>query len=77
MSFPKHLLILSLTAATLASATPANALNPQPLPPGLRFRPAVIHHDGAMQANRSFHAPRCHGVQVGDPREQPAMRVCP
>jgi len=35
MSFPKHLLILSLTAATLASATPASALNPQPLPPGL------------------------------------------
>jgi len=77
MPFPRHLLILSLTAATLALATPASALNPQPLPPGLRFRADLIHHDGAMQANRSFHALRCHGVQVGDPRKQPAMRVCP
>ncbi|HTO66351.1 MAG TPA: hypothetical protein VMM15_34445 [Bradyrhizobium sp.] len=77
MQFPKHLLILPLAAATLALATPASALNPQPLPPGMRFRPQAIHHDGAVQANRSFYALRCHGVQVGDPRKQPPMRVCP
>jgi hypothetical protein len=77
MLFPKHLLILSLTAATLALATPASALNPQPLPPGMRYRPVVTNHDGAMQANRGSYALRCHGVQVGDPRKQPPMRVCP
>jgi hypothetical protein len=77
MQFPKHLIILSLTAATLALATPASALNPQPLPPGMRFRPEVTNHDGAMQANRGLYALRCRGVQVGDPRKQPPMRVCP
>jgi len=77
MPLPKHLLILPLTAATLALATPASALNPQPLPPGMQFRPEVTRQDGAMQANRSFYALRCHGVQVGDPRKQPPMRVCP
>ena len=77
MQFSKHLLVLSLTAATLALATPASALNPQLLPPGMRFHPGASIHDGAMQANRGFYALRCHGVQVGDPRKQPPMRVCP
>jgi hypothetical protein len=77
MLFPKLLLIVPLTAATLALATPASALNPQPLPPGMRFRPAVTNHVGALQAGRGSYALRCHGVQVGDPRKQPPMRVCP
>jgi len=37
----------------------------------------VTNHDGAMQAKRGLYALRCHGVQVGDPRKQPPMRVCP
>jgi hypothetical protein len=77
MRFSKLFLILSLAAATLALAAPASALNPQPLPPGIRFHPEVTHHDGAMQANRGVYALRCHGVQVGDPRKLPPMRVCP
>jgi hypothetical protein len=77
MRFSKLFLILSLAAATLALAAPASALNPQPLPPGIRFHPEVTHHDGAMQTNRGVYALRCHGVQVGDPRKQPPMRVCP
>jgi hypothetical protein len=39
---------------------PRIALNPQPLPPGLRLA-ASVH---------------CHGVQHGDPRKQPPIRVC-
>jgi hypothetical protein len=36
------------------------ALNPQPLPPGFRFY-ARVH---------------CYGVQRGDPRLRPPIRVC-
>jgi hypothetical protein len=36
------------------------ALNPQPLPPGFRFA-ARLH---------------CYGVQRGDPRLRPPIRVC-
>jgi hypothetical protein len=78
MTFPKHLVILSLMAAALALATPARALNPQPLPPGIRFHAEVTNHDGgAAGANRGTYVLRCHAVQVGDPRKQPPMRVCP
>jgi hypothetical protein len=42
------------------SGLPRTALNPQPLPPGFRLAARV----------------RCHGVQHGDPRKQPPVRVC-
>ena len=42
------------------SGPPRIALNPQPLPPGFRFA-ARIH---------------CYGVQHGDPRTHPPVRVC-
>jgi hypothetical protein len=77
MSSRKLIRILSLTAAALALATPAMALNPQPLPPGMRFHAAVTNHDfGAARPNGTS-VLRCHAVQVGDPRKQPPMRVCP
>ena len=78
MQFSRYLLILPLAAATLALATPASALNPQPLPPGIRFHPAMTNHDGgAADPHGSPSVLRCHAVQVGDPRKQPPMRVCP
>ncbi len=39
-------------------------LNPQPLPPGFRIN----------SAPHLF--PHCHGVQIGDPRTHPPVRVC-
>ena len=78
MSFRRHLRILALTSVALALATPALALNPQPLPPGMRFRPAAVDHDrGAGAWNRGPLVLRCHGVQEGDPRTHPPVRVCP
>jgi hypothetical protein len=78
MTLTKHLRILSLTAAALALATRAFALNPQPLPPGMRFNPATVNHTQGMGArNRGPLALRCHGVQIGDPRTHPPVRVCP
>jgi hypothetical protein len=69
--------ILTLSSAALALATPALALNPQPLPPGMRFRPAVTNHDFGAARPHGADVLRCHAVQVGDPRKQPPMRVCP
>jgi len=74
----RHLRILSLALAGLALATPALALNPQPLPPGYRFHPAMANRVmGSERLNRGPSILRCHAVQVGDPRKQPPMRVCP
>jgi hypothetical protein len=74
----RHLRILSLALAGLALATPAMALNPQPLPPGHRFHSATANHVmGTERFNRGPYVLRCHAVQVGDPRKQPPMRVCP
>jgi len=78
MSSRKLFRILTLTGAALALATPAMALNPQPLPPGMRFHAAVTNHDfGAARPNGGAYVLRCHAVQVGDPHKQPPMRVCP
>jgi hypothetical protein len=78
MRFTRHLRILSLAATALAWATPALALNPQPLPPGMRFSPRSVYHAQGVRAwNRSPLALRCHGVQIGDPRTHPPVRVCP
>ncbi len=78
MAFTRQLRILSLTAAALALATPALALNPQPLPPGMRFNPAAANHAQGLRAwNSGRFALRCHGVQTGDPRTHPPVRVCP
>ncbi len=77
MTFTRHLRILSVTIAALAVATPAFALNPQPLPPGMRFNPAAVHHEGVGAWNRGPLVLRCHGVQIGDPRTHPPVRVCP
>ena len=43
MTFTRHLHI-SLAAAPLTPATPAFALNAQPLPPGTRFDPGLVNH---------------------------------
>jgi hypothetical protein len=78
MSFSTHLRILALTSVAVALATPAMALNPQPLPPGMRFQSAVVNHGrGAGTWNTGSLVLRCHGVQVGDPRTHPPVRVCP
>lgn len=78
MAFTRSLRMLSMTAAALALATPAFALNPQPLPPGVHFNPAVVNHPQGVGAwNRGPLVPRCHGVQIGDPRTHPPVRVCP
>ncbi len=77
MTFTRHLRILSVTIAALAVVTPAFALNPQPLPPGMRFNPAAVHHEGVGAWNRGPLVLRCHGVQIGDPRTHPPVRVCP
>ncbi len=74
--------ILALAAlAALAAADPALALNPQPLPPGMRA-PILGNSAGgagsfALRWNHgALRLPRCYGVQRGDPRKQPPMRVC-
>ena len=64
MTFTRHLRILSLAAAALALATPAFALNPQPLPPGMRFNPAAVNHaQGAGAWNRGPIVLRCHAFR--------------
>lgn len=67
--------LFAITVLALSMATPAMALNPQPLPPGRSFSAQALnpHND---QAHR-LEQPRCHSVQVGDPRKQPPMQVCP
>lgn len=78
MIFTARLRMVSLTAAALAFATPAFALNPQPLPPGMRFNPGAARHAEGLGAwNRGPLVLRCHGVQIGDPRTHPPVRVCP
>jgi hypothetical protein len=78
MTFTRHLRILSLAATTLALATSAFALNPQPLPPGMRFNPAAVNHAQGVGAwKRGPFVLRCHGVQIGDPRTHAPVRVCP
>lgn len=78
MRSTRLLRILSLAATALALATPALALNPQPLPPGMRFNPGPVNHPQGVGAwNRSPLVLRCHGVQIGDPRTHPPVRVCP
>ncbi len=72
--------LLLIVAASLPLATPALALNPQPLPPGFRSpvmtRNAVVPHMIQRPGGWPRPVPICHGVQVGDPRKQPPMRVC-
>ncbi|HLZ02851.1 MAG TPA: hypothetical protein VKR55_11950 [Bradyrhizobium sp.] len=78
MTLTRHLRILSLALAALSSATPAFALNPQPLPPGMRFNPAIVNRAPSVGAwNRGPIGLHCHGVQIGDPRTHPPVRVCP
>ncbi len=71
---------LLIAAASLSLAVPAFALNPQPLPPGFRapFAPrnAIVPHTIQRPGGWGRPLPICHGVQVGDPRKQPPMRVC-
>jgi hypothetical protein len=54
------------------SGVPHIALNPQPLPPGFRLNPQPLPPGFRFAASL-----RCHGVQHGDPRKQPPVRVCP
>ncbi len=78
MTFTRNLRILSLAAAAMALASPAFALNPQPLPPGMNFNPTATNHAHGVGAwNRGPLVLRCHGVQFGDPRTHPPVRVCP
>jgi len=83
MSRKNSIRLLPIIAAFLFG-TPAMALNPQPLPP--RVAPsfnAPMNSGGAP--TRAF-APQsrwdnsilhCRPVQVGDPRKQAPMKVCP
>lgn len=69
--------LLAACAVSLAIAEPALALNPQPLPPG--FSRGYLPHADSMPAFRwgpHIRLPHCHGVQVGDPRTHPPVRVC-
>jgi hypothetical protein len=61
----------------LSIATPALALNPQPLPPGRHLPSQVIRPQDEHWGRNRQPILRCHAVQVGDPRKQPPMRVCP
>ena len=66
--------LFAVAVLGLSMATPAMALNPQPLPPGRSFSAQAINPH-----NEQIHRmeQRCHSVQVGDPRKQPPMQVCP
>jgi len=67
--------LFAIAILGLSIATPAMALNPQPLPPG-RYLPtgAMVHTE---RGSLGLYHPRCHSVQVGDPRKEPPMLVCP
>ena len=67
--------LLAIAIVGLSIATPAMALNPQPLPPG-RYLPtgAMVHTE---HGGPGLYRPHCHSAQVGDPRKQPPMLVCP
>jgi hypothetical protein len=74
--------LLLVCAVSSALVAPAVALNPQPLPPGRSlpraFAPSTISSprlNDTLRPGRVY--PRCHSVQVGDPRKQPPMLVCP
>lgn len=73
--------LVAIAILGLSLATPAMALNPQPLPPG-RYRPTqgMVFHNERLHRFESHSRyrpmPRCHSVQVGDPRKQPPMLVC-
>ena len=61
----------------LALAGPALALNPQPLPPG-RYHPYLPRtaQGPAFRLGPHVRLPHCYGVQIGDPRTHPPVRVC-
>jgi hypothetical protein len=70
-------LLLAGTAVLLALAGPALALNPQPLPPGLYhgYQPRTATTP-TFRWGSHVRLPHCHGVQFGDPRTHPPVRVC-
>ena len=69
--------LLATCAVSLALAGPALALNPQPLPPGLYrgYLPRTAETP-AFRAGPHVRLPHCYGVQIGDPRTHPPVRVC-
>ena len=81
----KHVLgIVAVVAGLFTSGPQAMALNPQPLPPHLApSLNAHLHNGGApinsvvQQRRWDSSILRCRSVQVGDPRKQPPMKVCP
>jgi hypothetical protein len=75
MTRMKHL--LAGCAVSLTLAAPALALNPQPLPPG-RYQGYLPRTAEAPAFRLGPHVrlPHCYGVQVGDPRTHPPVRVC-
>jgi hypothetical protein len=68
--------LLAGCAVSLALVGPALALNPQPLPRG-RYLP-YLPRTGvpAFRLGHPVRLPHCHGVQIGDPRTHPPVRVC-
>jgi len=79
MSRAKYLLLSAISALAFVAGTPAMALNPQPLPPGIHLVPNCLCLSPLPPRQNWNRAAilRCHGVQVGDPRKQSPMRVCP
>jgi hypothetical protein len=84
MSRNRALLIGTASAALFACGSQAMALNPQRLPPHLApsFNVHLSNAGGpdrfiAAQSRRDSSVLRCRSVQVGDPRKQPPMKVCP
>ena len=68
---------LAAVAVSLALVGPALALNPQPLPPGFRhgYLPRTAETP-AFRLGPHVRLPHCYGVQIGDPRTHPPVRVC-
>ncbi len=74
-------LLASALGMAVLTAAPALALNPQPLPPGMRapyrnFGPGVTPYSLPWNGGGRIRLPHCHGVQIGDPRTHPPVRVC-
>ena len=84
MSSKHALTILAVGVGLFTFGSHAMALNPQPLPPHLApsftaptHRTVAPIHSAMQQRRWDSSVLRCRSVQIGDPRKQPPMKVCP